>query len=36
MPWLSGIPFIWGAFPKCDIFLAHEEHHNLPPDNTVP
>jgi hypothetical protein len=25
-----------GAFPKCDIFLAHEEHHNLPPDNTVP
>src|SRR2546430_3037713 len=25
-----------GAFPKCDIFLAHEEHHKLPPDNTVP
>src|SRR3989440_1073679 len=25
-----------GAFPKCDIFLAHKEHHNLPLDNTVP
>ena len=28
--------FSWGAFPKCDIFLADEEHHNLPLDETVP
>jgi hypothetical protein len=27
---------IVGAFPKCDIFLADEEHHNLPLDETVP
>jgi hypothetical protein len=25
-----------GAFPKCEIFLADEEHHNLPLDETVP
>jgi hypothetical protein len=30
------LPLGTGAFPKCDIFLADEEHHNLPLDETVP